>query len=440
MSDSESLLTERVFADIKRIFFLREAKSEFVPGQTLVRYAGAVYDHEEVNAMVAAILNGWFGLGARAEEFETELAAHLGAAGGVLTNSGSSASLLAVAGLMSPALPDRLRPGDEIIAPACCFPTTINPSIVLGLTPVFIDIVPGTYTIDVDDLLRALSAATRAIIVHHTLGNPNEMAPIMEFAQRRNLFVIEDNCGTIGSEYDGRKTGSFGDLAFESFYPAHHLTIGEGGMALYNDERFARPLRSLRDWGRACFCRGDEQATLGACGQRFSHAIDGRAYDHKYLYSEIGYNLKPVEFQAAMGLAQLKKLPAFLAQRARNFARLHARLADLADVFILPESLPAAKASWFAFPLTIRAGAPFDRSAVTTFLEDRRIQTRPLLAGNILRHPAYRETRCRVVGELTNSDYLLHHAFFVGIYPGLGDREMDYIADVLQEFVQQRRK
>ncbi|MFA6533775.1 MAG: lipopolysaccharide biosynthesis protein RfbH [Patescibacteria group bacterium] len=435
--ENQEQLREDISQKIDGIFELREQEKKFIPGKTLVRYAGAVYDQAEVKAMIAAILDGWFGLGKQGEKFETGLAEFIGTKGGILTNSGSSASLLATNGLMSTLLPEseRLKPGDEIITPACGFPTTINPALILGLVPVFLDVNLETCNINADDLEKALSDKTRAIFLPHTLGNPNEMDKVVEFARAHRLYLVEDNCDALGSEYDGRKTGSFGDLATASFYPAHHITIGEGGMVFYNDEKFVQPIRSLRDWGRACHCRGDEQSSLGACNNRFSFKINNRPCDHKYMYSQIGYNLKPVEFQAAMGVEQLKKLPEFIVRREHNFNRLYEQVKNLEEFFILPKSLPKAKPCWFAFPLTIRAGAPFDRLSIINYLEERLIQTRPLFAGNIIRQPAYQQAKYRIVDELKNSDYILHHTFFVGVYPGLDDAMIDYIADNINGFI-----
>ena len=441
MDDQEQFKKE-IYQKIDQIFELREKDQKFIPGETLVRYAGSVYDQAEVKAMVSAILDGWFGLGKKGEEFEQGIAQYLGAKGSILTNSGSSASLLVVAGLMSTMLPEieRLTKGDEIITPACGFPTTVNPALILGLVPVFLDVNPETYNIEADDLAKALSEKTRAIVLPHTLGNPNEMDKVVEFAREHNLFLVEDNCDALGSEYNGQKTGSFGDLATESFYPAHHITMGEGGVVIYNDEKFVRPIRSLRDWGRACYCRGDEQSTLGACGKRFSFKIDGKPYDHKYMYNQIGYNLKPVEFQAAMGVEQLKKLPEFVKKREKNFKRLFEQVKDLEEFFILPQSLAKAKPCWFSFPLTLREGVPFDRFAITSYLEKAMIQTRPLFAGNVIRQPAYQNSKYRLVDDLKNSDHILHNTFFVGIYPALGEAEIDYIAENIHNFIKQYKR
>ena len=387
--------------------------------------------------MVEVILDGWFGLGARAEELEVKVAEYLGAQGCVLTNSGSSANFLVVAGLMSPLFKDRLHPGDEVITAACGFPTTVNPIIQQGLVPVFIDVNLGDYNINPADLEKALSPKTRAVFLAHTMGNPFDIDPVLEFCQKHNLFLIEDNCDALGSEYKGRKTGSFGILSTQSFYPPHHMTMGEGGMINYNDKVFERIIRSLRDWGRACYCRGDEKSTLGACKHRFDFKIDGKCIDHKYLFSQIGYNLKPIEPQAAMGVEQIKRLPDFTKKRKQNFKSMLERAKKWQKYFILPEATPGSDPSWFAFLLTIKDGALFDRHEITTYLEERMIQTRPLFAGNITRQPAYKDINSRVIGDLKNSSKIMHDTFFTGLYPGMEKDQITYISDTIDQFLSQ---
>lgn len=407
----------------------------FVPGETLVQYAGSVHDDKEVTSMVDTLLDGWWGLGKKAREFESSLAEYVGAKKAVLTNSGSSASLLALASLKSPLfLGECLMEGDEVITPACTFPTTLNPIIQLGLRPVFLDIELGTYNINPADLEKALSTKTRALVLPHTLGNPNDMEAVMEFSREHNLFVIEDNCDALGSEFDGQKTGSFGVLSTLSFYPAHHITTGEGGAVLINDERFERPIRSLRDWGRACYCFGDQKSSLGECGKRLDFKVNGVSYDHRYMYADIGYNLKPIEVQAAMGVEQLKKFPRFKRLRKQNFDTLFEFLSKYRHFFILPHSHPKADPCWFSFPITVGEGAPFSKQELVQFLEERKIQTRPVFAGNILHHEPYKNIKCRIIGDLKNSDYVLENTFFVGVYPGLDDVRMAYILSVFDEF------
>jgi len=435
MDIQEEKLRRSIEIKIKKIFDLRKKKEKFIPGKTFIQYAGSVFDDNEVNAMVSTIIDGWFGLGKQASEFETKLAQFIGAKGSILTNSGSSSNLLAVAALMSPFLENHLKRGDEVITAACGFPTTINPLILFGLTPVFLDINPETYNLDIKDLEKALSKKTRAVMVAHTLGNPNQMDGIKRFCKEHKLFLIEDNCDALGSEYDGKKTGSFGVMTTQSFYPPHHLTMGEGGAVVINDYKFERIVRSLRDWGRACWCSGAEKNRFGACGKRFSYKINGKPYDHKYIFNQIGFNLKPIEPQAAMGVKQFKRLPFFIKKREANFKRLNNYAKKWENYFILPKSLPKAKACWFAYPLTIKKDVKFSRYKITTYLENNLIQTRPLFAGNIIRQPAYAKIKYRKIGSLKHSDLVLHNTFFIGIYPGLGNEQIDYMAHKIEKFL-----
>lgn len=439
MDNDEQILREEISSRITRIFDLRKKKKSFAPGKTWVQYAGGVFDDNEINASVSVLIDGWFGLGKKAEELERGLASFVGAKGSILTNSGSSANFLAVASMRSYFFPNHLNSGDEIITAACGFPTTVNPIVNHGMVPVFLDVNPETYNIDASDLEKALSKKTRAVFVAHTMGNPNEMDVIVDFCRKNNLFLLEDNCDGLGSEYEGKRTGSFGILATQSFYPPHHMTMGEGGAVHYNDLRFERITRSLRDWGRSCWCRGDDKTMHGACNARFNYRIDGKPYDHKYMFNQIGYNLKPIEPQAAMGVEQLKRMPAFMKARAHNFARMSQYARNWEQYFILPKALPKSDPCWFAFALTIRDDAPFTRGEITTYLEERMIQTRPLFAGNITKQAAYRNVNYRVAGDLPNSDRILHNTFFVGIYPGLGDREIDYIAENLSDFLNRQK-
>lgn len=441
MDLSEEELISQIKENIEKIYFLRSEKKKFVPGKTWVQYAGSVLDYKEINASVNSLvvdgLNGWFGLGAKGEELEKGLAQFLGVKGSILTNSGSSANLLCVASLRSNFFPNHLEPGDEVITTAVCYPTTVNAIVLNGLVPVFLDSNPETLNVEAEALAKALSPKTRAVFLTHTLGNPNEMEKVVKFCEAHDLFLVEDNCDALGSEYDGRRTGSFGILASQSFYPPHHMTMGEGGAVHYSDLRFERITRSLRDWGRSCWCRGDDKTTHGACGARFNYRVAGRPYDHKYLFSHLGYNLKPIEPQAAMGVEQLKRVPSFIEKRAENFKRFYGYAQNWQDYFILPRSLPAAKPCWFAFPLTIRDEAKFDRRALTVFLEEKMIQTRPLFAGNITKQPAYRNFKVnfRIAEDLRNADRVLFNNFFLGIYPGLGAEEIDYMAENIEAFL-----
>lgn len=437
MDSREQELRNEIKERIKEIFSRRRESRKFVPGKTWIQYAGGVFDDKEINASVSSLIDGWFGLGPKAEELEKGLAKFLGVKGSILTNSGSSANLLCMASLRSNFFPRHLEPGDEVITTAVCYPTTVNAIVLNNLVPVFLDSHPGTLNVEAENLEKAFSPKTRAVFITHTLGNPNEMEKIVKFCEEHSLFLVEDNCDALGSVYDGKRTGSFGLLASQSFYPPHHMTMGEGGAVHYNDLRFERITRSLRDWGRSCWCRGDDKTTHGACGARFNYRVAGRPYDHKYLFSHIGYNLKPIEPQAAMGVEQLKRMPSFIEKRAQNFERLYGYAKNWGEHFILPKSLPKARPCWFAFPLTVRDEAKFDRRQITTFLEERMIQTRPLFAGNVTQQPAYRNFKVdfRVAEGLINSDRILFNNFFLGIYPALGAEEIDYIAESVEDFL-----
>ncbi|MEM2175499.1 MAG: lipopolysaccharide biosynthesis protein RfbH [Candidatus Micrarchaeia archaeon] len=436
MNKNERIIRQKIRSFLKEFSKMKKAE-KFAPNLTTIQYAGAVYDEREVIAMVDAILDGWFGLGKKAREFELMFSRYLGVARTVLTNSGSSANLLALAALKSPYFRGRLENGDEIITPAMTFPTTFNSIIQNNLTPVLLDVKLGTYNIDPDDLKRALSEKTRGIFLPHAFGIPNQMDIIMDFARDHDLYVIEDNCDALGSTYKGKKTGSFGILSTCSFFPAHHITMGEGGSVSIRDDdiNLYRIIKSLRDWGRACYCEHDEMNPNGACGKRFDFEISGIPYDHRYIYTHIGYNLKPLEFQAAMGIEQLKKLPEFIKKRKKNFRILYDEFSKYEKYFILPEEPPGADVSWFCFPLTIRDGAPFGRKEIISFFERNKIQTRLFFAGNIIRQPAYREVRCRIVGELKNCDKILKDSFFIGVYPGITEEKMNYILEKIEEFM-----
>ena len=435
MEFTEERLRREIEQRVRRIFLNKKKKRKFIPGRTWIQYGGGVFDHNEINASINVLLDGWFGLGKNAEKLEKNLADFIGAKGSILTNSGSSSNFLVIASLKSHLFPGRLVQGDEVITSACGFPTTVNPIVINGLVPVFLDIDSETYNLNPDHLEKAYTKKTRLVMIAHTLGNPNDMEKIADFCRKKNLLLVEDNCDALGSLWDGRKTGSFGVLSTQSFYPPHHITMGEGGAVLYNDMRFERITRSLRDWGRSCFCRGDEKRKLGECQARFNFRIDGKPYDHKYIFNQLGYNLKPIEPQAAMGVIQLQRMPAFMERRKDNFERLSNYAKEWADFFILPKSLPKAIPCWFSFPLTIKDGIKFTRREITSFLEDRMIQTRPLFAGNITKQPAYFNVHFRKVGNLENADRVMHNTFFVGVYPGLGKQEMDYIAENINIFL-----
>jgi len=428
-------LRREIAAKVAEYYRTAHASQPFVPGRTRVRYASRIYDERELTAAVAAVLDFWLTAGPRVEAFEDGLARFLGARHVRAVNSGSSANLIAVAALCSRRLERPLEPGDEVIAPAMGFPTTVAPIVQNRLVPVFVDCQLGTYNLDPEQLEAALSERTRAIFFAHTLGNPVDMEPVMEFARAHDLYVIEDACDALGSAYDGQMVGTFGALGTLSFYPAHHITTGEGGAVITNDPDLARIAQSVRDWGRDCHCRYDSPPT-GACGRRFEWEIPGldEPYDHRYLFVEIGYNLKMTDVQAAIGVAQLEKLPDFVATRKRNFARLYEGLEPYEEFLILPAWSERADPSWFAFPITVRSDAPFTRRSLVAFLEERNIETRLLFAGNIVRQPGYRNIEHRAIGDLPNSNLVLRSAFFIGVYPGLDDARIAYVLEAFTDF------
>jgi len=402
----------------------------FIPGTSPVPYGGRVYDAEEMVRLVDASLDFWLTAGPCAEEFEGKLSQFLGLKHCLLVNSGSSANLLAMTALTSPKLgPRRLMPGDEVITQACGFPTTLNPILQNNLVPVFVDIDPGTYNVDPSRVEKAVRKKTKAIFLAHTLGNPAPMGPIMDIARRHGLWVIEDNCDALGALYRGRPTGTFGDLCTCSFYPAHHITLGEGGAVLTRDGLLKKIVMSLRDWGRDCWCVPGEDNT---CRRRFSWQFGTlpKGFDHKYVYSHIGYNLKATDLQAAIGNAQMKKLPRFIRARQRNFAGLHRRLRRFSEHLVLPRATPESEPSWFGFPISVKPSSPFNRRQIVAHLEKHRIATRMLFAGNLLRHPAYEGIPHRTAGSLKHTDAATERVFWIGVYPGLTGEHLDYMAAV----------
>jgi CDP-6-deoxy-D-xylo-4-hexulose-3-dehydrase len=404
---------------------------EFVPGQSSVPVSGKVFDGAEMRSLVDASLDFWLTTGRYAAVFEREFARWTGIRECLLVNSGSSANLLAVTALTSPKLGDRrLVPGDEVITVAAGFPTTVNPIIQNGLVPVFVDVTLSTYNVDVTQLEAALSPRTRAVILAHTLGNPFDLAAVTAFTRKHNLWLIEDCCDAVGSTYNGQHVGTFGDLATTSFYPAHHITMGEGGAVLTNQPLLRTLVESFRDWGRDCWCNPGCDNT---CGKRFDWQLGELpcGYDHKYTYSHIGYNLKLTDMQAAVGVAQLHKLGGFVEARHRNFEALREGLRGLEEFFILPEATQNAAPSWFGFPIAVRPEGPFTRNQVTAYLEERKIATRLLFGGNLTRQPAYRDREYRVVGSLSNTDFVMNQVFWIGLYPGINPEIIEYMLDGL---------
>lgn len=438
------VLRARVQAETRRFYDVFHAHKPFEPGTTFVPYAARVYDHHEVEAAVDASLDFWLTLGAHGDRFQRGLARFLGVRTSILTNSGSSANLLAFSALTSPRLGEkRVRPGDEVITVAAGFPTTVNPIIQNGCVPVFIDSDLRTANGRVDQLEAALSPRTRAVMMAHTLGNPFDLDAVIEFCRRHDLWLIEDNCDALGSLYKGKLTGSFGDLSTQSFYPPHHLTLGEGGAVnVVRKGLFKLIVESIRDWGRDCWCDSGKENT---CSKRFKWKLGDlpEGYDHKYTYSHIGYNLKPLDIQAAIGEQQLEKLPQFIAGRRRNWARLYQGIAPYEEFLELPQATAGAEPSWFGFLLLVRPEAPFTRDDIVRFIEGRNVQTRMLFGGNLARQPAYLTADphgdhplFRSIGPLPGADRIMNDAFFLGVYPGLSDAHVDYMVDTVASFIQ----
>ncbi len=411
---------------------------EFQPGVTAVPVAGKVVDGADISSVVDSALDGWFTTGRFAKDFERKLARFVGVRSASLVNSGSSANLVALSALTSPKLGERsLKPGDEVITVAAGFPTTVNPIIQNRLIPVFVDVALPTYEIDVTQLEAARSEKTKAVMIAHTLGNTFDLDAVTAFTRKYNLWLIEDCCDALGSTYRGQKVGTFGDIATVSFYPAHHITMGEGGAVLTDKPVLQVLIESFRDWGRDCWCEPGKDNT---CGKRFDWQLGTLpcGYDHKYTYSHIGYNLKATDMQAALGVSQIGKLPEFIESRKKNFHHLRTALQPLEEFLVLPEATPDADPSWFGFPIGVRKTAPFKRDELTHALETNKIATRLLFAGNIVRQPAYESSEYRVIGDLQNTDFVMDNVFWIGIYPGLTRQMLDFVAETITQFTQTR--
>ena len=411
----------------------------FAPGSSRVNYGGRQFDDQELLNLTEATLEFWLTSGRWTREFERKLAAFQGLKHCLLVNSGSSANLLAFMALTSPLLGERrVRPGDEVVTVAAGFPTTVAPVVQHGAIPVFVDISLPTANLDLSLLEAAVGPKTKAVFLAHTLGNPFDVAAVKACCDAHGLWLVEDNCDALGSLYHGRPTGSFGDIGTSSFYPPHHITMGEGGAVYTDNHLLAKIMRSLRDWGRECECDSGQD---NKCGRRFSGQFGSlpAGYDHKYVYSHFGYNLKATDLQAAVGCAQLDKLPAFVAARRRNWQFLHDALAPYAEHFILPEPQPGSEPSWFGFMPTVRSGAPFTRNALVRHIEDKNIQTRMLFAGNIVRHPCFATLAegkdYRLAGPLANTDKVMDDAFWLGVYPGMTQPMLDYMAAQIESFL-----
>ena len=411
---------------------------DFVPGESAVPVAGRVYDAEEMVHLVDAALDFWLTTGRFAKRLERGLARFVGVRHALLCNSGSSANLLALSALTSPRLGRRrLVEGDEVLTVAAGFPTTVNPILQNRLRPVFVDVDLATGNAIPEALAAAVGPRTRAVILAHTLGNPFDVDAVRAVCAEHGLWLVEDNCDALGSVYDGRRTGTFGDLATVSFYPAHHITTGEGGCVLVRSGKLKKIVESFRDWGRDCWCDPGDENT---CGKRFAWKLGDLpfGYDHKYTYSHVGYNLKMTDLQAAVGVAQLEKLPEFVEARRRNWRRLRDGLGVHADVLALPEPTPRSDPSWFGFSICVRPGARFSRADLVGWLERAGVATRLLFAGNLTRQPAYRDADYRVAGELANTDLIMRQGFWIGVYPGLTDEMIDYVVDSIGRFRQVR--
>ena len=437
--NSDSELHAEILSLVRKYSQVKFAKKPFDPSSSFIHYAGRVFDESELVNLIDASLDFYLTANRYAEQFESDLADYFDVSNALLVNSGSSANLVAMTALTSPKLGERaLQPGDEVITVAAGFPTTVAPIVQNRLVSVFVDVNLGDYTAIPDRLEQAISARTRAIFMAHTLGVPFNLDAVMQLVKQHNLWLIEDNCDALGSRYRGQLTGTFGHLATLSFYPAHHITMGEGGAVITNDDELGRIARSIRDWGRDCYCAGGESNT---CGKRFSQQFGTLpyGYDHKYVYSHIGYNLKVTDMQAAIGCAQFQKLGNFIQKRKANHQRLMNMLAPYEKFLILPRATEHSDPSWFSFVISVREDAGFTRNELSGFLEKNRIETRNLFSGNLLRHPAFESIQRRVVGDLANTDFIMNNTFFIGVYPGIGEVELDYIESVFQRFFQGER-
>jgi CDP-6-deoxy-D-xylo-4-hexulose-3-dehydrase len=428
----ELKLRKEILEKVKLFYELKKKSETFIPGESNINYAGRVYDEKEMISLVDSALDFWLTAGRYAQKFEEEFAKFLDMKYCLLTNSGSSANLLAISALTSPKLDGkRLRPGDEVITTACGFPTTLNPIIQNNLKPVFIDVEIGSYNIQPDKVEESISEKTKAIFIPHTLGNPVDISAIKEIVEKYDIWFIEDNCDSLGSTYDGKYTGSFGHISTFSFYPAHHITMGEGGAILTNDPFLKEIIASFRDWGRDCWC---EPGCDNTCGKRFGWQLGKLpyGYDHKYVYSHIGYNLKVTDMQAAVGVEQLKKLPKFIEMRKKNFKKIYNELKRYDKYIVLPRKDKKSDPSWFGFPIMVKEDAPFSRNDIVKHLEKNKIATRMLFGGNLIKQPAYENIEFRCGDSLENTDLVMNNLFWIGIYPGITEEKMNYM---INEFV-----
>lgn len=440
--DRAEALKQEILDKVKEYYELvhKPVQSEkFIPHKSRVNYAGRVFDEREMVNLVDSSLEFWLTHGRWADEFETKLASYLGVKWSLLVNSGSSANLLAFMALTSPLLEERqIKRGDEVITVAAAFPTTIAPIVQYGAVPVFVDIETETANINVELLETALSPKTKAVIIAHTLGNPFNVKSVKEFCEKHNLWLVEDNCDALGSRVDGKLTGTFGDIGTSSFYPPHHITMGEGGAVYTSNPLLKKIMLSMRDWGRDCWCSSGKD---NSCGNRFTKQFGSLpvGYDHKYVYSHFGYNLKATDLQASIGVVQLEKIDEFARLRQAHFNILSEKLHTVTSEIVMPKSSPDSSPSWFGFLMMVRENAAFSRNDITQYLESKKIQTRNLFSGNILRHPLFESLNenddYRVVGELKNTDIIMNNAFWIGVYPGMSEEKLNYMADTIIEFV-----
>lgn len=436
--NNELKLRSKILEEVKKFYIEQKGKNKFIPEKSKIAYAGRIFDEKELVNLVDSSLDFWLTAGRYAKKLEKQLANFIGVKHALLVNSGSSANLLAVSALRSPLLKEKcLKQGDEVITTACGFPTTLNPILQNQLKPVILDVELGTYNIDTTKLKQAITKKTKAIFVAHTLGNPFNLDEVLKIAKKYELFVIEDNCDALGSKYKGQFTGTYGHIATLSFYPAHHITMGEGGAVLTSDQVLRRALLSLRDWGRDCWCEPGKDDT---CSNRFSQQFGQlpKGYDHKYVYSHIGYNLKVTDMQAAIGVAQLKKLNGFIKKRKDNFAFLYRKLKKFDNQLLLPEATKYSDPSWFGFPIIVRPEAKFTRDDIVKFLENNKIATRMLFGGNLIKQPAYSGVKMKVVGDLKNTNLVMNNLFWIGVYPGIGFQQRIFMIKKINEFMEKR--